>query len=278
MKISFWDLLDKISFKKIFWILLISAVLFSCQKQEEVNILAQVNQEKLTENDLRSNFTAIGWKKLSQEDKKEMVQDWIELTLLSQETDKLFISDTPEIMNKIKIAEKNIKSNALIAQKLAEVNVSEDDLFNYYRVHKSKYQKSHVEYKVQRIFVKDEALLSEIREEIKKTSFKEAAKKYSEESLGANGGYMGFVTKNNISKLLWSTLKSLKRYNYKTVQEDDGFYIIRFYDVRNVKTEKTFVEVVDEIRVALIRARKKEVYDDLIESLKKKSEISISIQ
>ncbi|OPX26491.1 MAG: hypothetical protein B1H06_05580 [Candidatus Cloacimonas sp. 4484_143] len=264
--------------KRIFWVLLISIVLFSCiQEEENVNILAQVNQEKLTEIDLRSNFTELEWKQLTLEDKKDLVQDWIELTLLAQEADNLLISETPEIKNKISFAEKNIKSNALIAQKLSEISVSEDDLFNYYRVHKSQYQKSHVEYKVQRIYVKDEALLPEIRQEIKNSNFKVAAQKFSEESLGANGGYMGFVAEDDLNKRLWNTLKNLKRYNYQTVKVDDGFYIIRYYDVRNVKTEKTFVEVVDEIRTTLIRARKKEVFDDLIESLKKKSEISISI-
>jgi len=264
--------------KRIFWILLISIVLFSCiQEEEDVNILAQVNQEKLTEIDLRSNFTELKWKQLTPEDKKDLVQDWIELTLLAQEADKLLISDTPKIRNKILFAEKNIKSNALIAQKLSEVSVSEDDLFNYYRVHKSQYQKSHVEYKVQRIYVKDENLLPEIRREIKTSNFKVAAQKYSEESLGKNGGYMGFVAENGINKILWDTLINLKRYNYKSVKVDDAFYIIRYYDVQNVKTEKTFVEVVDEIRATLIRARKKEVFDELIEGLKKKSEISFSI-
>lgn len=269
---------NDVSFAKIIWILLVSSLLFSClQQEDDATILAQVNQEKLTEADLRSNFSVMQWEQLSMEDKKAFVQNWIELTLLAQEADELLISATPEMRNKIKIAEKNIKSNALIAQKISEINILEVDLFNYYRVHKNQYQKSHVEYKVQRIYILEEAMLPQVRSAIKKSTFKDAAKKYSQESIGKTGGYMGFVTENGINKILWNTLKSLKKYNYKTVKVDDGYYIIRFYDIRNVKTEKTFVEVVDEIRSTLIHARKKEVYEELIESLKSKSEISISI-
>ncbi len=86
--------------KRIFWVLLFSIILFSClQQEEEVDILAQVNQEKLTEIDLKSNFTELEWKQLTQEDKKDLVQDWIELTLLAQEADNLLISETPEKEN-----------------------------------------------------------------------------------------------------------------------------------------------------------------------------------
>ena len=103
---------------RIIWVLMISTILFSClQQEEEGNILAQVNQEKLTEIDLKSNFSDLAWKQLSQEEKKDLVQDWIELTLLAQEADQQLISVTPEIQNKIRLAEKNIKSNGHVAFK-----------------------------------------------------------------------------------------------------------------------------------------------------------------
>lgn len=252
-------------------------LLISCFQKEPKKVLAQVNKEELSEEDLKANFSADDWERLSQEAKKEMVLDWIELTLLAQEADGLMISEQRAIVNRIETAQKNIKANALIAQKLAEIKVTEDDLFNYYRVHKSQYQKTHPEYKVQRIFVTDDELLPQIRDEIQNSSFEDAAKIYSEESLGSNGGYLGFVAESQIDKILWDTLKSLRIYTYKTVETKDGFYIIRYYDRREVKTEKTFQEVVDEIRKNLVEKRKNEIYLELIESLKKKSVISISI-
>ncbi|MFC1898501.1 peptidylprolyl isomerase [Candidatus Cloacimonadota bacterium] len=264
--------------KRALLLLMLTMLLFSCKQSNEENyVVAQVNQEQLLIEDLKANFNEKQWEDLSKKDKEELIQDWIQLALLSQEADNLGISTTPQIKNKISLAEKNIKSNALIAQKLAEIKVSEDDLFNYYRVHKSQYQKSHKEYKVQRIFVTDETMLDEVKTAIQETSFKEAAIKYSEESIGNSGGYMGFVAEQNISSELWNALTKLKLYRWQTVQSDGGFYIIRFYDEKTVSTDKTFVEVIESIRSILLKQKQQEAYEDLIEELKKKSEIAISL-
>ena len=264
--------------KKALLILMVVVFFVSCRQKEEGNyIVARVNHEKLLIEDMKANFSEKQWEELSKKDKETYIQDWIKLTLLSQAADELGISTTPQIRQKIKTAEMNIKSNALIAQKMAEIRISEDDLFNYYRVHKNQYQKSEKEYRVQRIFIKDENLLEEVKTAIQETSFKDAAIKYSQENIGQNGGYLGYVAKQNIDRRLWNALTQLKLYHWQTVQVDDGFYIIRYYDERTVSTDKTFVEVVDEIRVILQQQKQQEVYENLIDSLKKKAEIEISL-
>ena len=264
--------------KRALFIFIISLLMFSCQQSNEENYaIARVNQEKLFIEDLKANFTEKQWEELSKKNKEELIQDWIKLTILSQEADNIGISSTPQIKNKILMAGKNIKSNALIAQKMAEIKVTEDDLFNYYRVHKSQFQKSHKEYAVQRIFITDEAKLDEVKTAINETSFKDAAIKYSQESIGKAGGYLGFVSKQNIGNELWTALTQSKIYRWQTVQADGGFYIIRFYDEKTVSTEKTFVEVIEDIRSTLLKQKQQETYENLIEELKKKSEIEISL-
>ncbi len=262
--------------KKI-WILLIPVLILSCIQQEEEDIVAQVNDDKLTIEELKANFSGDEWEILTKEKKHEFVQDWIQLTLLSQEADKLGISELPRIKSRIETAEKSVKSNTLLAQKLSEIKISEDDLFNYYKLHKSKFRKSHKEYKVQRIFITDESKLGEVRDEIKSSSFAEAAKKYSEESAGKNGGYLGFISQKTTNKDIWNALKSLQKHRYKTIETSQGYYILRYYDTRTVYEEKTFLEVSDSIRKVVLENRKEEIFNNLIEELKKKSEISISI-
>ena len=262
---------------KKFWILLIPILLFSCIQQKDEGSIAQVNEDKLTIEELKANFSDDEWENLTNEEKNEFVQDWIQLTLLSQEADRLGISELPRIKSRIETAEKSVKSNTLIAQKLSEIEISEDDLFNYYKLHKSKFQESHEEYKIQRIFITDESKLGEIRDEIKNSSFAEAAKKYSEESDGKNGGYVGFISQKTANKDIWNALKSLQKHRYKTVETNQGYYILRYYDTRTVYEEKTFLEVSNSIRKVVLENRKDEIFNNLIEELKKKSEISISI-
>jgi len=262
---------------KKFWILLIPILLFSCIQQEDEGIIAQVNDDKLSNEELRANFSDDEWENLTNEEKHEFVQDWIQLTLLSQEADKLGISVLPRIKARIKTAEKSVKSNTLLAQKLSEIKISEDDLFSYYKLHKSKFRKSYKEYKVQRIFITDESKLGEARDEIKNSSFAEAAKKYSEEIAGKNGGYIGFISEKDAGKNIWNALTSLQKHRYNTIETSQGYYILRYYDTRTVYKEKTFLEVSNSIRKTVLENRKDEIFNNLIEELKRKSEISISI-
>lgn len=262
--------------KKIL-VIIFAVILISCIQTEEEITIAQVNNVKLTEENLKANFSDKEWKEFTIDMKKEIIQDWIQLTLLAQEADVLKISQSPKIKEKIKSAELNIKANALISSKFANITVSEDELFNYYKIHKNEYITNHKEYKVQRIFTKQKDKLNIILEAIKNTSFKEAAIKYSEESAGNNGGYVGFISQQNSHINIWNTLKSLQKYYYKTVETERGFYILRYYDTRNISNEKTFLEVRDEIKIAVEKKKKEELYDNLIQELKNKSEIIISI-
>ncbi|MBT4333389.1 MAG: peptidyl-prolyl cis-trans isomerase [Candidatus Cloacimonetes bacterium] len=262
--------------KKII-IIFFAALLFSCVQTEEEKIVAQVNDVKLTFDEFKANFSNNKWEALTIEDKKEFIQDWVQLTLLSQEADLLEISQSPKLKEKIKSAEINIKANALIATKLADVSVSEDELFNYYKIHKSEYQTSHKEFKVQRIFTKDRAKLNTILDAIKTTSFKNAAILHSEEAAGKNGGYIGFLSKKNIHINIWNTLTSLQKHYYKTVETDRGFYLVKYYDTRTVYTDKTFLEVKEEIVLKVTKRKKEDLFENLIKELKNKSEIIISI-
>jgi len=258
-------------------VILVLLLLFACVQTEEEKIVAQVNDAKLTEEEFKANFTDKEWNDLTVENKKALIQDWIQLTLLAQEAEVLKISESLRIKEKIKSAKLNILANALIAQKLANISVTEDELFNYYKVHKNEYRTSHKEYKVQRIFTKQQDKLNIILDEIKNSSFKEAAKKYSEEPAGNNGGYIGFLSKNNTHINIWNTLKSLNKYYYKTVQTERGYYIVRYYDTRTVYDETPFLEVKEDIKKAVIKNKKEEMYDSLIKDLKDRSEIIISI-
>lgn len=262
---------------KNFIVILALLLVLSCLQTEEEKIVAQVNDAKLTEEEFKANFTDKEWQELSVKTKKELIQEWIQLTLLAQEADASEISRSLKIKEKIKSAELNILANALIAEKLANISVTEDELFNYYKVHKNEYRTSHKEYKVQRIFTKQQEKLNIILDEIKNTSFKEAAMKFSEETAGKNGGYVGFLSQKNSHINIWNTLNSLNKYYYKTVQTERGYYIIRYYDTRTVYTEKPFLEVKENIKKSVIKNKKEEMYDNLIKDIKNRSEIIISI-
>ena len=118
--------------KNTLFLLLI--IIISCGKSED--IIAQIGDVKLTKDNLL--ISQEKWDLFSKEEKSKFVKDWINLTILSTEADKLGISQNEIILNQIEIAKNNIKSNAVISRKLSSITVSEDELFNYYKINKTK--------------------------------------------------------------------------------------------------------------------------------------------
>ena len=257
--------------KNTLFLLLI--IIISCGKSED--IIAQIGDVKLTKDNLL--ISQEKWDLFSKEEKSKFVKDWINLTILSTEADKLGISQNEIILNQIEIAKNNIKSNAVISRKLSSITVSEDELFNYYKINKTKFQERKNEYYVQRIEIKDKQKLEKIRKFIKENSFTDAAKKFSTESIGENGGFLGWVSAENSDLLFWNTLRELKKYRYKTVEKKDKYDLIQYTDFREINKNKSFIEVKKEIKKIVLENKKSETYFKYIEELKRDKEIIISL-
>ena len=260
--------------KRILVLFILVLIFTGCNKDNEI-IIAKVNDKVLTANDLELNFGVKDWKILSHQEIQNYIDQWIQITLLAQEADKLHL--TEKLSSKIENAVNKIKANALIAQKLASFQISEEELFSYYKLHKSKFKTKEKEYKVQRIFVKSETKLQDVLSSLSDgMKFTEAAKLFSEEIAGENGGYVGFINKKSAEKEVWKTLQKLSKFRYKSVEIPDGFYVIRYYDSKLVETEKTFVQVKDEIESIVRKNKKEEMYNQIIEDLKMDANIIIS--
>jgi len=261
---------------KKFLLLFVSIlILISCKQEENEPIVVQVNNDKLITKEFRAHFSDSQWNKLSDSDKKDYINDWINLTLFSQESDKLNLSTTPEVQSKIDNAIKNIKSNALLSYKLANINVTEEEMFTYYKLNKKKFQKKVTEYKIQRILIKDATRLPFVRQELEDTSFSRCAKKFSDETLGKSGGNLGFVSQNDIDKSIWKQVIALKKNHYKTIKTKKGYYIIKWIKKRDKYRDIDFPIVKKDVKKFVLQQKREELFDNLIKELKKNAKISI---
>ncbi len=263
--------------RKILFGLLLIILLISCS-EEPVESVARVNDEILTLEEFQAFFTEQEWTTMNSESKREYINEWINLTLLAQEADRAGLSDQAAARERIKTAVKNVKSNLLLAQKIAQIEITEDDLFNYYKLHKSKYQETKIEYKIQRIYLNEKEKLDLVMELLRKGApFTETVKEYSEEQLAASGGYTGFLGKDDIDPAIWNKLQDLKKWHYTSVKLNNGYYIFRYYDSQEVEHIKDFTQAEDEIRKIVLDQKKKEIVSEIIEDLKRNADISISI-
>jgi peptidyl-prolyl cis-trans isomerase C len=255
-------------------ILLASCSLFRKDKE----VIAQVDKETLTLKEFKSNFSESEWKSLTESQKKEYVQQWVNLVLLSREAEKAGLADKEQVKNQIKYARRKVLANALIASRLAVEEVSEADMFNYYRVHQGDFAKPLLNYKIQRIFAADPVALNKIRQEIQGgLKFDDAAKLYSQEPLGRNGGYMGTVTPDGPDSTFWQAAHNLKLYEITTLQANNGYYLLRYYAEEQGVGQSGFENVKDEIRRRIVEERRQQVYDDLLKELKSQSDVYLMI-
>lgn len=264
--------------KNIFLTLIIFLVI-GCNQKKEIKSVAQVNDDILTLEELKSPFTEEQWKLKSIKKQKALVQNWIDLTVLAQAADTRKISLSPEVSFRIENSIKTVKANSLIAQKINEIEVTENDLFDYYKLHQNRYKKSYKEYKIQRIFTENLEATQIVFDAINNgMKFTDAAKKYSKEKIGRSGGYFGFLPKEKIEPEIWEKIISLKKWRYDKVNTSKGFYIVRYYEKRDVEIDKKFNEVKKEIRKNVLEEKQNKLYNQLIDEMKKETEkIIISI-
>lgn len=265
--------------KKWLGLIISLIILFGCNPDEVVDIVAQVNEDTLSLDELKSPFSVEEWALKSTKEKKELAQDWINLTVLAQAADQRQISETSQLKFRIENSSKTIKANALIAQEFSEIKVTENDLFEYFKLHQNRYKTSYPEYKIQRIFTEDVETTNLVLEEIKNgLKFTDAAKQYSKEAAGDNGGYIGFVGEKDLDPLMWKKITELKEWRYDRVNTATGFYIVRHYQSKNVIIDKKFSEVKYEIKKEVLAEKRKSIYNKLVDKMRQQTEnIKISI-
>ncbi len=234
--------------------------------------LAEVNGEVLTLEGFRSTFTDEQWNSLSAEQKKQEIENWVNVTLLAMEADEQKLDEEKAVQQRIDYATKKIKANALISQRLANVKIGEEEMFNYYRIHQSDFQNKLMEYEVQRFLVKDSGAADILLKRLKEGyDFNQAVVAQSQETLKDNYGRMGYVTSAGADSLFWRAAHEQKSNEPAIANVNGSTYILRWTAQREGSQDANFAEYRSEIRNILLRERQKQVYDDLVRELKMKT-------
>lgn len=252
--------------------LLILTSLAGCGKKhdDKSRPLAQVGSETLHERGFKASLGEEEYNAMSASERKRYLEDWVNLTLMAQEADASGLSSDPGVKQKIEYATKKAKANALIAKKMSQIQISENELFNYYRIHMGEFSGKLLEYKVQRIYLADQATALGLEQKIKAgLDFDTAVLNNSRENLRAQLGEMGFVSPGSDS-LFWQKARELKEGEMACFEADGGWYLIRVKDSRQSDQDAGFEEFKPEIRERILKERQQQVYQELLRELKAK--------
>jgi len=300
--------MDVLTVRSLRAVLISSLVLWSANTLCAVEILAKVNTENITENDLELEILSrsLDPKELSEAERAKVLEDLIDRELVKQHLDQLRIrSDQIQIAAQIKLLKEKIEAaekdsdETLEALGLSDVHlqkrlrwasmwqnyfnqlIGEAELQQYFKKYREKFDGT--EFRASQIFLKlpTDATAQQIAEaKSKLNSYKQqiesgdltfaaAAKKWSEAPSAANGGDLGFAPYGiNRLKLFSDHLLPLK------AGEMTEPFASSFGVHLLILTEKKpgLFEFVD-VRPIVLQSLKAEIWKSLVSEKRKNSRI-----
>ena len=143
---------------------------------------------------------------------------------------------------KKKIEIENEWKNLVYSKYVKIVKIDKDELVK--KIEMSSKDKSSLEYNLSEIvFAKKkdltlEKLFLDIEESIKKNGFENTANLYSISESAKVGGKLGWVKKNNLSKIIIDKLNSVKESEYSSpLQVDNNFLVFKINEIREIQIE-----------------------------------------
>ncbi len=208
--------------------------------------------------------------------KKEMLETMVIRELILQNATKDGLDKSPEIAEKLADLKKRLVVEAYLKKKVDEqANVSDDELKKFYNQNKDKF-KTGDEIKTSHILLKDEKTAKEVLAKVKAGgNFEELAKKYSTDSAALKGGDLGWVGKGAMIPEFEKAAFALKEGETSgIVKTKFGYHIIKVTGKRTAGT-RSFEEVKDKLKAAILPSKQQEVFQKLKDELKKSGKYTI---
>lgn len=254
----------------VFALLILLFAFGACDRDKDNSAkLAEVNGQSLSLEGFKATFGVEDWEALPPDLRKRYVEDWVNLTLLAQEAKNLKLDKDLALKQRLEYAQKKVLANALIAQSLSEINITEDQLFSYFRIHQSDFQKPVKLYHIERIRLRDKISAENLLQQLNGgMNFYSALQQYSQENLKAQRGSIGFVEPASADSVFWQKAQNMQLNECGIVNKDGDWYVFRYTEEKDGEAVANFEEQRSEIRRRIILEKQEEVYQNLLKSIK----------
>lgn len=238
-------------------------------------LLAEVNDKKIYTQDVYNFMANIqGGDRFQNEDGiKVLTDEMVNQEILLADAYKNNLDMDEEFETELKLVKDNMLKNYAMHKIFEQVVATEEDLKKYYEDNKEMLSPS-TNYTASHILVEDENKANDIYEEIQNgLDFSEAAKKYSLDPSGSNGGSLGKFPKGVMVKEFQDGLEKLQPGQIsKPVKSQFGFHIIKLDDVeKNLPID--FEEVRDTVYQTYLMAKRQEKYLEKLTKISKEVEV-----
>lgn len=219
--------------------------------------------------DLRVNVAATqGGQPDSEELRKAIREDLINLEVLSQAADKQGLDKQEDTKQQLELARQSVLAGAFVQDFVKKNPIDEAVLKQDYENMKARVGDK--EYKVSHILVATEEEAKAVAKRVKKESFSKVAKQKSNDPGSKDkGGDLGFTVPGNFVQPFGEAILKLKKGQIsEPVQTQYGWHIIKLEDTRDLK-----VPTFEEMKPRLEQRRKQEAIQKAIADLRSKARI-----
>ena len=202
---------------------------------------------------------------LTKEQRKQIVDQLVDLEVAAQEGDKENLASDPEIAARLEFQRLNAMAAALVQKQIKGKAPTDADLKVEYERQIGQMPK--LEYHARHILVKDEQQAKDAIAQLNKgAKFDDLAKKISIDGSKANGGDLNWFTPERMVKPFSEALEKLKKgeYTKEPVKSEFGWHVIKLEDTR-----ATNPPAFDTVKTQLAQMVQQHQVRDYIESLRK---------
>ncbi len=243
-------------------------------------VLAEVNGVSITDADFYKELESLPpqLKPMTEtpEGKKEMLDTMVVRELIMQQAQKDGIDKSQAVAAKLEELKKRVIVEAYLRKKVEEsANVSDAELQEFYKKNLDKF-KSGDQIRASHILMKSEAEAKEVEKQLKGgAKFEELAKSHSIDGAAAKGGDLGWFGKGSMLPDFEKVAFGLKEGETSgIVKTRFGYHLIKVTGKRPAGV-RSFDEVKDQIKAAIVPEKQQETFKKLKEDLKKDAKITM---
>ncbi|OIN98723.1 hypothetical protein AUJ66_00510 [Candidatus Desantisbacteria bacterium CG1_02_38_46] len=203
------------------------------------------------------------------EDGKEKLLDTlIKNELLYQEAVRRKLDKKDDVRQRVEDLKRQVIAEELLREEMKKIEVNDTDAINYYNMHSEEFGEPE-KVRVRHILAKSETEAQSIAEKLSKgEDFAKLAQEYSiDPGTKDKGGELGFFGRGQMVPEFEEAAFALKiGERSKPVSTPYGFHIIELEE-RKESTKKTYEEVKEEARNAILQEKQRNQFEKIINTL-----------
>lgn len=242
----------------------------ACRGTPDGVVVATAGKARLTLEEVESRIPAQVANRATAQDKRRLVEGWLEKELLHQEALRRELQEDSRVVARIESARRELLVAELLEREyLRNMDVSDEEIRSYYDTHLDEFTRDQPEIRARHILVGTRSELDQAKARLRKGElFDQVARDLSVDESGAAGGDLGYFSEDMVDFGFWEACDKAKKGRRVTTATRLGHHIVEVLSRREAGSTKEILEVWDQVQQHILTQRRQVRRRELLEELK----------